>query len=160
MTNDKEIKCYGNQKFVNGSIVALSIFPLIMLIVSITDGDFLRVLPVVASIFAALGLFWYASQKGTFIAVDLDNKTLRASNWFIKTNSIPVNTITHIGTRGMFAGTATEIEITYIKSDGKKRTIGYGTKNFLNPPDLQKILKALVTINPELEMPSELQKTS
>ncbi len=67
-----------------------------------------------------------------------------------------VHWITHIGTRGMFVGAATEIEITYRKPDGRKHTVGYGTSNFLNPKDLRRVLDALVDINPSLRLPPEL----
>jgi hypothetical protein len=56
----------------------------------------------------------------------------------------------------MFAGAAAEIEITYRQSDGRKKTVGYGTKNFLDPKDLKRVLDALVTINRGLRVPNEL----
>jgi hypothetical protein len=101
-------------------------------------------------------LVWIASRYGTFIAVDPERKTLRASNFFIPAKPILVGSITDIGTRGMFAGAATEIEITYRKSDGRKHTVGYGTTNFLNHKDLRRVLDALSDINPSLRLPREL----
>jgi len=90
------------------------------------------------------------------IAVDPETKTLRASNLFIPTKRIAIDSITHIGTRGMFVGAATEIEITYRQSDGRKKTVGYGTKNFLDPKDLKRFFDALIRINPGLRIPNEL----
>jgi len=37
-----------------------------------------------------------------------------------------------------------EIEITYRKSGGRKKTVGYGTKNFLDPKDLKRVFDALI----------------
>lgn len=56
----------------------------------------------------------------------------------------------------MFVGATTEIEITYRLPSGRQHTVGYGTTNFLNPTDLQKVLDALVDINPSLRLPHEL----
>jgi hypothetical protein len=130
-----------------------------MLLAGILVGNFTRVLSLAAFVYPAIWLLWTASRRGTFIVINLNKKTLQGSNFFIKTTPIPIETITHIGTRGMFGGAATEVEITYTTPNGQKMTIGYGARNVLNPPELQKILKALVTINPALQIPSELQET-
>jgi hypothetical protein len=82
--------------------------------------------------------------------------TTAASNFFIRTRPILIDSITHIGTRGMFVGAATEIEITYRQLDGTKKIVGYGTKNFLDPKDLKRVFDALITINPSLRVPIEL----
>ena len=140
----------------NGLIAVIAIYPLVFIFVSLSNGRFLSVWWLPLLMFIGLGLIWVASRRGTFIVVDLNRKTLHASNFFIRTRSIPIESITHIGTRGMFVGAATEIEITYRKPDGRKHTVGYGTTNFLNLKDLRTVLDTLVEINPSLRLPHEL----
>jgi hypothetical protein len=153
---EHEIRCYGNQRVANGLVAVMAIYPLVFILVSLSNGRFLSVWWLPLLMFIGLGLIWVASRRGTFIVVDLNRKTLHASNFFIRTRSIPIESITHIGTRGMFVGAATEIEITYRKPDGRKKTIGYGTTNFLNPKDLKRVFDALLEINPSLRLPHEL----
>src|ERR1700724_1913690 len=107
----------------------MALYPLILILVSLTNGRFLSVWWLPFLFLVGLALLWVASLNGTFIAVDLHDKTLRASNFFIPTRRMPIESITHIGTRGMFVGAATEIEVTYGRPDGSQKTIGYGTKN-------------------------------
>jgi len=127
-----------------------------MIIAGVIAGKYVPALVVATIGYSAVGLLWVASRYGTFIAVDPDSKTLRAANFFIPTKSIPIASITHIGTRGMFVGAVTEIEITYREPDGRRKTVGYGTKNFLDRKDLKGVFDALVTINPNLHVPNEL----
>jgi hypothetical protein len=152
----KEIRCYGSPRVANGLILVMSLYPFIYTLVSIVNGRFLVVWWFPLTFAAGLLLVWMASRHGTFIAVDPERKTLRASNFFIPTKRIPIGSITSIGTRGMFAGAATEIEITYRKSGGRKHTVGYGTTSFLNHKDLRRVLDALLDINPSLRLPHEL----
>ena len=72
-------------------------------------------------------------------------------------NEIHISSITHIGTRGMFLGAATGIQVTYVKSNGQKKTLGYSTKDYLDPKRLHDILDVLVVINPKLNIPRELR---
>lgn len=158
MHNDNEIRCYGNPKIINGFIGVMAAYPVAMIVVSIFNGRLVKVWPLIALISLALWLWWIASRKGTFIVVDRNRKTLQASNFFIRTRRVPIEAITRIGTRGMFVGAATEIEITYRKPNGRERTLGYGTMTFLNPADLHTILDALIAINSTLRLPPELRK--
>ena len=129
-----------------------------MLFVSILNGRVLQVSPVVVLISLALLLWWIASRRGTYIAVDQLAKTLYGSNFFLRSRRIPIAAITRIATRGVLVGLATEIEITYRNANGCEKTIGYGTTNCLNHTDLKALLDALVAINPNLHVPRELQQ--
>ena len=151
-----EIRCYGNPRVVNGFAGVMALYPVIAIFVSVVNGRFLLVwwLPLVFLI--GIFLFWYASLRGTFIGVDLDRELLIASNWFIRTKPVPIGSITRLGTRGMFAGAATEIEITYRKPNGREKTVGYGTTAFLNPKELRRVVAALLRINSSLRLPNEL----
>ncbi len=151
-----EIRCYGSPKVANGFVFVIAAGLFLMVISGIIEGNYVSALTVAAIGYTAVSLIWIASRHGTFIAVDPDTKILRASNFFIRTKQIPIVSITHIGTRGMFVGAATEIEITYRKPNGLQKTVGYGTKNFLNPKDLKRVLDALAEINPRLHVPKEL----
>jgi hypothetical protein len=157
MSVTNEIRCYGNPKVVNGFFGIMAAYPLTMLLISLANARFVRVLPIIVLISLAISVWWVASRKGFFILVNPKSRTLQAVNFFIRTREIPIASITYIGTRGMFMGAATGIEVTYRKSDGMEKTVGYGTKNFLNPPDLQRVLETLVTINPSLELSAELR---
>jgi hypothetical protein len=151
-----EIRCYGNPRVINGFAGVMAIYPVVAIFVSVLNGRVFLVswLPFVFLI----GIFqlWYASLHGTFIGVDLDSELLIASNWFIRTKPVPIGSITRLGTRGMFAGAATEVEITYRKPSGREKTVGYGTTTFLNPKELRRVLDALVKINPSVHIPHEL----
>jgi hypothetical protein len=151
-----EIRCYGNPKVANGLMLVITAGLSLMIISGIALENYASALTVGAIGYSAISLAWIASRRGTFIAVDPESKTLQASNFFIPTKTIHIGSITHIGTRGMFVGAATEIEITYRKPDGRKHSVGYGTTNFLNPKDLRKVLDALIEINPSLRLPPEL----
>jgi hypothetical protein len=134
------------------------LYPIILTIVSISNGRFFKVFWLPALVFFFIWLFWYTSRRGTYIQVNTARKTLSASNFFIKTKEIPIGSITHIGTRGMYVGAATLIQITYEKPSGRTQTLGYSRTNYLDHTNLKKILEALVSINPKLTIPSELRK--
>ena len=51
----------------------------------------------------------------------------------------------------------TVMKITFQTIDGKKRTVGVGAKQTLDKVQFQKILDALVNINPSLQIPPELR---
>lgn len=152
----REIRCYGAPKIANGLILVVAAGLSLMVLAGVLEGNYAPAATIGAIGYSAIFLVWIASRHGTFIAVDPESQTLRASNFFIPTKSIPVGSISNIGTRGMFAGAATEIEITYRKADGRKDTVGYGTINFLNHKDLRRVLDALLDINPNLRLPHEL----
>src|SRR5215471_13504580 len=121
---DKEIRCYGNSKVVNGLVGLMVAGFSLMLVAGILVGNYYVVLLLGSTIYPALFLLWLASRRGNFIAVDPHLKTLRASNFFIKTRRIPISSITRIGTRGIFVGAATLIEVTYRKPNGREKTLG------------------------------------
>ena len=150
------MRCYGSPKVANGFVLVIAAGLSLMVVSGVLEGNYRSALTVAAIGYSVISLIWIASRHGTFIAVDPGARTLQASNFFIRTSAIPIDTITHIGTRGMFAGAVAEIEITYRQSDGRKKTVGYGTKNFLDPKDLKRFFDALIRINPGLRIPNEL----
>jgi hypothetical protein len=154
---NKEIRCYGNNRVANGLIGIMVGGFSVMLLAGVVVGNYYVSVVLGVCIYPLLWLLWYASRRGTFIVVDLGRRTLQGSNCFIRTRRIPIKAITRIGTRGMFAGAATEIEIIYREPNGREKTVGYGTTNFLDHQDLQKLLDAIVAINPLLHIPSELR---
>ena len=154
----EEIRCYGKPRALKGLVLIMLPYPIIVTIVSISNGRFFQVFWLPALVFFLIWLFWYASRRGTYIVVNTAGKTLSASNFFIKAKEIPIASITCISTRGMYVGAATLIQITYEKPDGRKQTLGYSTTNYLDHANLKKILQALVSINPKLTIPPELRK--
>jgi hypothetical protein len=151
-----EIRCYGNPKVANGLVGVMTAGFSLMFLAGILVGNYSVVLSLGGAVYPALFLLWFASRRGTFIAVDLQLETLQASNFFIRTRKIPIDSITRIGTRGIFVGAATLIEVTYNTTDGREKTLGYGTTNFLNHHGLRRVFDAIVAINPRLHIPSEL----
>jgi hypothetical protein len=120
-------------------------------------GRFFTVWPVIVFISLALWFLWIASRRGTFIAVDPQRAVLRASEFFLKPREIPIARITHIGISGMF-GLWTAMDVTHQKPDGSKKTVGCGAKETLEKVQFQKVLDAIVAINPNLQIPPELRK--
>jgi hypothetical protein len=157
-TNNDEIRCYQDPRIIVRVIEIVALYPLLLLGAAAYNGHFLQVLWLPVLIFALLFLFWYTARWGTYILVNKNKKILQASNYFFRTKPILVESIVSIDTRSAFAGAATEIEISYVKPDGKKTVLGYGARNFLNSDDLRKILETLVDINPKLHIPLELRK--
>jgi len=153
-----EIRCHGNPRALKGLVLLMLLYPIILTIVSVSNGRFFKVFWLPALVLFLIWLFWYTSRWGTYVAVNTRRETLYASNFFVKMREIPIAAITRIGTRGMFVGEATIVEITYIKPIGKKQTLGYSTTNYLDHANLKKILEALVSINPKLTIPPELRK--
>jgi hypothetical protein len=154
---NKEIRCYGNHRVANGLVGLMAGGFSLMILGGLLVGNYFVALLFGSIVYPALFLLWYALRRGSFIAVDLDLKTLQASNFFIRTRGIPISSITRIDTRGIFAGAATLIEVTYRRPNGPEKTVGYGTTNFLNHADLRKLLDAIVDINSHLRIPSELR---
>jgi hypothetical protein len=155
--NNDEMRCYQNPGAILRVIEIMGLYPLLLLGASIYHGTLTKTFWLPITIFVFLFLFWYASRWGNFIVVRRDKQVLEASNYFFRTKSILIKSIVSIGTRSAFAGSAIEMEITYLKPGGKKKVLGFGTKNLLNRADLQKILSALVEINPKLHIPAELR---
>jgi hypothetical protein len=152
----REIRCYGKPRVANGLVFVVAAGILLMAIAGLLEGHDFEAFITALIGYSAVFLVWLASRYGTFIAVDPDTERLSAANFFIRTRQIPVGSITDISTRGMFAGAATELEITYRQSSGRKTTVGYGTINFLNRKDLKRVLDALLEMNPRLRLPGAL----
>jgi hypothetical protein len=158
MTANNEIRSYLNPSNGNITFGAFGVGFLFLQLIAISNGRFLKKLPVFLLIYPAIALVWYAQRKSTYIAVDLDKQTLNGSAvFFLPVRKIPIASITHIGTRGMYLGGLTVMAITYISPNGKKKTVGVGAKQTLDEVQFQKILDALVELNPKLHVPSELR---
>lgn len=157
MSDNNEIRSYADKRLVNGLISIMAAYPLVAFFVAILNGRFLKVWPVIFVISMALWVLWIASRRGTFIAVDSQRALLRASAFFLRPREIPIPLITHVGISGMF-GLWTVMDITYQKSDGSKKTVGCGAKETLDKVTFQKVLDAIVAINPTLHIPPELRK--
>jgi len=156
MSDKKEIRYYSNKNIIKAFIGVMSLYPLTVTILSFYDKKFLEMIWSIILMWLLLVLFWVASVKGTYITVNKDTKKLGSSNFFIKMKEIPIESIIKIGTRGMYAGTASLIEVTYIDEKGNKKTLGYGTKNLLQD-NLKKMLNTLVEINPQIDLSSDLK---
>jgi len=127
-------------------------------LIATSNGRFFKALPIylVANVVAIF--IWYMQRKYAYIAVDLEKNTLNAASFFgLPSKKIPISTINHIGTKGMYAGGMTVMTITYILPDGKMKKVLCGGKESLDA-NFQKILDALVEINPKLHVPAELRK--
>jgi hypothetical protein len=155
-TTSQQIKCYGSSKVVNGWFGIMAAYPAVMLVITVANGRFFQVWPALLFAAFALWLWWHASRRGTYIAVDQRTRRIFGSNLFIRSRDIPIDAITGISTRQIFAGLATETEVTYRKSNGRQKTVGYGTTNFLDHVCLRRILDAIVAMNPKLRIPPEL----
>jgi hypothetical protein len=152
-----EIRSYAYSSVMNVAIGIFSLYPVILLIVSVGNGSVSVVWPTIAAIAAAIVVLWIVSRRGAYISINTTDKTLSSAVFGLKTRSIAISSITHIGTRGAFGGW-TVMQITYRQSNGKERTGGYGAKQTLERKSFQEILDALVNINPNLHIPSELRK--
>jgi hypothetical protein len=157
MSKESEIRSYISYRLANGLIGVMAAYPLVAILVSIFNGRFFTVWPVIVFISLALWFLWIASRRGTFIAVDPQRAVLRASAFFLKPREIPIARITHIGISGIF-GLWTVMDVTYQKPDGSKKTVGCGAKETLEKVQFQKVLDAIVAINPNLQIPPELRK--
>jgi hypothetical protein len=118
--------------------MVMSVYPFIYTLISIMNGRLLLVWWFPLTFALGLLLLWAASRRGTFIAVDTNSRSLRASNFFIRTKPIPIESIIRIGTRGMFVGAATEIEITYRKPNGGAKDRGLWDDQFSQSDGFEK----------------------
>jgi hypothetical protein len=159
MYETNEVKSYVRSRIVNGLIGIMAAYPLVMIVVSIFNGRVVIVWPIIVIVSLALWLLWIAARRGTFIAINLQRGVLRGSAFFLKPREIPIASITHVGTSGMFGGW-TVMEVTYQRPDGSKKTVGFGAKETLDKVSFEQILDALVRINPNLRIPPELRSGS
>jgi hypothetical protein len=156
-TTKNEIRSYlksYNSAFGFGGIGACF---LLFQIIAISNGRFFKTLPAFLLIYLVIGFAWYIQRKVEYIAIDLEQKTLNSISFLgLPRRKIPVASMTHIGTRGMFAGGLTVMTITYTLPDGKKGTVNAGGKESLDS-NFEKILDTLVEMNPNLHIPPELR---
>jgi hypothetical protein len=156
MPETNEMRSYVKSRVVNGFIGVMAAYPLVMTVVSIFNGRFVIVWPIIVLISLALSFLWIASRRGTFVAIDTQRGVLRGSAFFLKPREIPIASITHLGISGMF-GRWTVMEVTYKRPDGSTKKVGFGAKETLDNVSFQRILDALGRINPNLHIPRELR---
>lgn len=156
MPNSNEIRSYVSSNVANGLVGIMALYPLVMILVALSRGNLFNVLWLPAFVFFVLVLLWLALRKGTYIAIDPQKDTLIGSAFFFPPRKILISSITHVGVGRMFLSW-TVMKITFQTIDGKKRTVGVGAKQTLDKVQFQKILDALVNINPSLQIPPELR---
>jgi len=130
MTAEKEIRSYTDPSVgnVTAGIIGGGFF--LMELISIPEGTFIKTLPMSIVIYLLVVALWFGMNRGTYISVDLENKTLNGSALFLPPRKSPIASITHIGVRGMFLSW-TVMQITYQLPNGKKKTVGVGQKKRL-----------------------------
>jgi hypothetical protein len=148
------LKSY-NSNFAFGGLGACFV---LFQVIATANGRFLKTLPIFLLIYPTIALAWYIQRKVEYIAVDLEKKTLDSISFLgLPRKRIPIASMIHIGTRNMFVGGLTVMTVTYVLPNGKKKTVNAGGKESLDS-NLQKILDALVEINPSLRIPHELRR--
>jgi hypothetical protein len=156
MNTNNEIRSYISSSSTNMFLAVFVSGFLLLQLIAISNGRFNKTLPIFLFIYAATIFIWYMQRKYAYIAIDLNKKTLNGASFFgFPPNKIPINSIIHVGTRSMFVGGLTVMTVTYILPNGKKKTVNAGGKESLDS-NFQKILDALVEINPKLYVPTEL----
>jgi hypothetical protein len=156
--NNDEVRSYLKSSNADIAFGGIGICLLILQLISIASGTFIKSLLMFLIIYLVLGLIWYSQRNGEYIAIDLDKETLNGARFFgLPSKKIPIASITHIGTRSMFAGGLTVMTVTYVLPNGQERTVNVGGKQSLDSR-FQNILDALVEINPKLTIPSQLRK--
>jgi hypothetical protein len=156
MPSNREIRSYISANVANGLIGVMALYPAAMILVAISRGTTLNVLWLPASICLTLIVLWCALRMGTYISIDLQNETLNGAAFFLPPRTISVSAITHVGVGGAFLSW-TVMKVTFRTVGGTKRTVGVGIKQALDKGSFDRILEAIVRINPDLVVPSELR---
>jgi hypothetical protein len=158
MSASNEIRSYISSSNTNVVFGGMGICFVALQIISLARGLFTKTLPIYLVIYAVIAVIWYTQRRNAYMAVDLDKKTLSGIPFFfLLRKKIPITSITHIGTRRMFAGGMTVMTVTYTLPDGKKSTVNAGAKQSFDPISFHEILKAIIKINPKLQIPPELR---
>ena len=158
MATDSEIRSYLKPYNADITFGIFAVGAFLIQLIAASNGRFVKTFTVFLLIYLSIAIIWHAQRRGTFIAVNLDKKTLDAvAAFFLPRKRIPIGSIIHIGTRGMFVGGLTVMTATYVLPNGKKKMVNAGGKESLDS-NFQKILDALVEINPSLRIPPELRK--
>jgi hypothetical protein len=154
---NNEIRSYlkpYNSNFAFGGLEACF---LLFQIIATSNGRFFKTLPIFLLVYPTIALAWFIQRKIEYIAVDLEKKTLNSISFLgLPRKTIPVTSMVHIGTRGMFVGGLTVMSVTYIAPNGKKKTVNAGGKESFDS-NFQKLLDPLIEINPSLRIPPELR---
>jgi RsiW-degrading membrane proteinase PrsW (M82 family) len=158
MSANKEVRAYMKSSNANIAFGGMGICFVVLQLIAISSGTFTKTLPIFLAIYVILGVVWYVQRKGVYIAVDMDKETLNGARFFgLPPKEIPIASIIRIGTRGMFVGGLTVMTVTYLLPSGKEKTVNAGGKQSFYAVQFQKILDALVEINPKIHIPSELR---
>lgn len=152
----KEIRSYVSPRLANGAVGYIAACFLIMAAISVLVGRMLETWPLFVLIGAILYFVWLGIRRGTFIAIDSTQRTLRGSGFFLRGRAIPIEAITRINARGIFLGAWTTMTVTYRKPGGNPKTVEVGIKEGFQ--NFDRILDVLVDINPKLRIPSELRQ--
>lgn len=126
-------------------------------LIAISNGRLFITLPAFLLIYPTVFILWRLLRRAIYIAVDLEKKTLNGALFFGFQNKIPIASIIHLGARGMMLGGLTVMTVTYVLPNGRKKIVNAGGKESLDA-NFSKILDALVEINPNLQIPSELRR--
>lgn len=77
MSQKHEVRAYINAQLVNGLMMVMIGGFVILQLISIPEGTFLKTLPMSIVIYIILSLIWLSLRKGTYIAVDTEKNTDR-----------------------------------------------------------------------------------
>lgn len=155
--SNKELRAYLNPNIGNITFGGFFIGFILLQLLTMLAGTFIRTLPVFVCIYLVIAIVWYAQRHYFYIALNIENQTLYGTKFFGFGRQIPIASIIRLGSRGMFLGAQKTLTITFLKNKGKSSTVLFGSPSSLDSVQFHKILDKLVELNPRLEIPCELR---
>jgi len=101
-------------------------------------------------------LLWVGLAQGTYISID-KNANLSNTVFFLQERPIPLSKLVSIDVRKDFGGLLTFVSKTYHDKNNNLVTRGLAAKETVRKEDFKKLIEALSSVNPRIEIPKELR---
>lgn len=142
-------------KVVNTMVGGLAVGFALMSVPLFIEGSLIRIMKYDLPIAVLLGMLWFATSRGTYITVE-DGKVY-GTVLFIKGKVISLSNVESLATRGTFGGLMRYIRMK-CRENGKIVERGLITEGVLTKNDFRKLIEAIRSANPNIDIPEELLK--
>ena len=142
-------------KAVYATIGGFAFSAFLMFVPLILSASFAKLAIGTAIVIILLTVLWFGFTRGSYTTVD-ENNNLYGTVFFIRCRMTPLSDVISLGTRGTFMGAMTTINFTFRNKKGVLETRSVATKEVLEKKDLQKLIEAIHSANPNINIPKEL----
>jgi hypothetical protein len=130
---------------------------LLYLLVSLSEGTFIKSMPLFTVYYGLVICVYLCLNKGTYITINQKNNTIQGTAFFIGGHITKINDILKIGTRFSFGGIMKEAYMTINNPTGGLLERGLTTVQMYKKRDFTELITTIHSLNSNIELSSDLK---